>query len=198
MITKCLSLMAMSVILLMTGCATVDLVGTIGQHDIYSIETTAAFAPSTTTIVTHDTKTGELSTANRGAGSGVMGTVAMPAATLGTGIIMSRGLEAAAKARRPDQVNVQNGNTITNQGSQAVAGALAGASSSSKSNSSSSNTVVNQNNNSNTQSQGQGQNQDQFQGQAQGQSQGQNQGQSNNNHNHNNNNNNNNNNNSLF
>jgi len=139
------------------GCSTMNQVGTIGDVDIYEVNTRDWMSPSSTTVVIHDKETGAVAKINGGMGSGGLGIVAQPAATVGAAYFIKEGLRRSGDTIT-DNSSVTNN---TKSGAGAASGSVAGAAAvnSNKNYNSSKSTAV--------QAQGQGQ------GQAQGQLQGQ-------------------------
>lgn len=139
------------------GCSTMNQVGTIGDVDIYEVNTRDWMSPSSTTVVIHDKETGAVAKINGGMGSGGLGIVAQPAATVGAAYFIKEGLRRSGDTIT-DNSSVTNN---TKSGAGAASGSVAGAAAvnSNKNYNSSKSTAI--------QAQGQGQ------GQAQGQGQGQ-------------------------
>lgn len=102
------------------GCTTLDQTAKIGTHEIYVLETTAFLAPSTTTVMAHNTQDGALNRINAGTGAGFLGAVAQPAATAAAGYFIGDGLEDSG-----DEINSVENNEFSNSGGNNAAGAIA-------------------------------------------------------------------------
>lgn len=137
------------------GCSTMNQVGTIGDVDIYEVNTRDWMSPSSTTIVIHDKETGAVAKINGGMGSGGLGIVAQPAATVGAAYFIKEGLRRSGDTIT-DNSSVTNN---TKSGAGASSGSVSGAA------------AVNSNKNYNSSKSTSIQAQDQVQGQLQGQGQ---------------------------
>jgi hypothetical protein len=110
--------------LLVAGCASVKEIGEIGTHKIYNVKTENVFAPSTSTILTHNTEDGTLMMVNGGSGASGLGQIAGPAAVVGGAYFIGKGLGDSG-----DNVTVKEGDTTNLNVNSSTSGATAGSTS---------------------------------------------------------------------
>ena len=101
-------------LLVLTGCSAIGKIGSIGIHDIYSVQFCDMISPCTTTILTHSTKDGALNKIEGGTGPSILGQVLGPASVATAGYFIGDGISESG-----DKISETNNLSSKSEGSTA-------------------------------------------------------------------------------
>ena len=121
-------LIIITAITLLSGCSTMQQLGTIGTHEIWEVTTRDIMAPSTQTILVHNPTDKSLTKVEGGVGPSLLGQIAGPAAVVGGAYFIGKGLEDSGDTTNvTSDSDAQGGRAGAVSGSASISAAKAGA-----------------------------------------------------------------------